>query len=246
MAEKRIDSLVDVVSSLNPKWLIDIEVFKDNFITLDALGEPFNKLIENIRDESSQITAAFAPMLECINPVSKKLSEDLKVFENISDVSSRITAAFTPILESINPFPDFGDYFQRLWDKFHVTEVEATIILRKYKWLIGGSFSVGFVYEVVKVSKENGNQRVAINKLFIDYLTGNNFLNLIDIVDNWKTKPLHKPRMKIFKDCVYALKSAKGKYNPSNLVTPTLVAQIDGILNKFMVLKDIKKSDPNW
>jgi hypothetical protein len=41
--------------------------------------------------------------------------------------------------------------------------------------------------------------------------------------------------MKIFRDCISVIKISKRKYNPSNLVLPTLFSQIDGILKDYMI-----------
>jgi hypothetical protein len=98
---------------------------------------------------------------------------------------------------------------------------------------------------VVKIGGRKGNQRKIINRLYVDYYSSNNFEHLESLVDGWETNEIFKPRMKILRDCVFVMKNAKGKYNPSNIVLPTLIAQIDGILKEFMVqeglLFDVKK-----
>lgn len=151
----------------------------------------------------------------------------------------------SPFLQ-INPFEGLTDYFHEFAERYKITEEEATAILRKYKWIIGPSLSIDFVYSVIEIGKQNGNQHNAINQLFIDYLTGDKCQNLTGIVDNWKTNPLYKPRMKIFRDCVGALQMRNRNFNPANLVIPTLIAQIDAILLDYMRSKGISKSDKEW
>ena len=53
-------------------------------------------------------------------------------------------------------------------------------------------------------------------------------------MDGLETNEIFKPRIKIFRDCVSVMRNAKGKYNPSTIVLPTLIAQIDGIRREFM------------
>ena len=91
-----------------------------------------------------------------------------------------------------------------------------------------------FIFEVVEIGKRKGNQRKAINRLFIDYFSSNNFENLEKLVDGWETNEILKPRIKIFRDCISVMRNAKGKYNPLTIVLPTLIAQIDGIRIEFM------------
>ena len=91
-----------------------------------------------------------------------------------------------------------------------------------------------FIFEVVEIGRRKGNQRKTINRLFIDYFSSNNFENLEKLVDGWETNEIFKSRMKIFRDCISVMRNAKGKYNPSTIVLPTLIAQIDGIRIEFM------------
>ncbi|MBO8183832.1 MAG: hypothetical protein H0Z28_13760 [Archaeoglobus sp.] len=131
-------------------------------------------------------------------------------------------------------FNIYTRFWQNFQQKYKIAKQEAVQILRKYKWFITPSLPLSFVFEVVKIGKRKGNQRKAINGLFIDYFSLNNFGNLEKLVDGWQTNKIFKPRMKIFRDCVSVMRNAKSKYNPSTIVLPTLIAQIDGIQREFM------------
>ena len=101
------------------------------------------------------------------------------------------------------------DTYRKLWQTFQeqykITEQEAIQILRKYKWFITPSLPLTFIFEVVKIGRRKGNQRKAINRLFIDHFSSNNFENLEKLVDGWETNEIFKPRMKIFRDCILSL-----------------------------------------
>ena len=51
--------------------------------------------------------------------------------------------------------------------------------------------------------------------------------------------------MKIFRSCVKTLKRAKPKDNPSNVVIPVLIAQIDGIMNEIIKKYNITYDQQN-
>jgi hypothetical protein len=100
-----------------------------------------------------------------------------------------------------------------------------------------------FVYEAVRIGRKKGNQLKAINALFWQYFSENNFENLGILVEGWSSSPLFtRGRMKIIKDCVSALKNANRRSNPCNVVLPTLIAQIDGALTKFKTQKGFNLS----
>ena len=105
------------------------------------------------------------------------------------------------------------------------------------------------ILRVVKIGGRKGNQRKIINRLYVDYYSSNNFEHLESLVDWWETNEIFKPRMKILRDCVFVMKNAKGKHNPSNIVLPTLIAQIDGIQTEFIVQEEGLSFDEkrrNW
>ena len=130
-------------------------------------------------------------------------------------------------------FDTYTNYYREFQEVYRVSEKEAIRVLRKYKWFISPSLPFDFVFKAVKIGQREGNQRKAMNKLFVDHFSKDNFENLEVFVDKWGGNPLFKPRMKILRDCISTLKNAK-RSNPSNLVLPTLIAQIDGITSEFM------------
>ena len=134
--------------------------------------------------------------------------------------------------------PNILSGFTKFWEDFevsyHVTEEKAVRVLKKYNWFVSPSVPASFVYEAVRIGRKKGNQLRAINALFWEYFSENNFENLSLLTEGWSSSPLFtRRRMKIIKDCVSALKDANRRSNPCNVVLPTLIAQIDGALTKF-------------
>jgi len=150
--------------------------------------------------------------------------------------------------ENRSVFHDIAIYWKEFERQYRITEKEAARILRKYKWLITPSLPASFLFQVVKIGRRRGNQRAAMNRLFVEYFLANDYRNLEALVDSWEKNPLFQPRIKILRDCVSVIKNADGKFNPSYFVLPTLIAQIDGIRIEFMNINGLTfwAKDNKW
>lgn len=127
--------------------------------------------------------------------------------------------------------------------KYHTTIESANKILKKYKWFVSLSLPDTFYGAVLDIEKSGAHKRKRINRLFIDYFLADGFQALEEMVEDWKDNPHFKPRMKIFRNCIKTLKRAKRDENPSILIIPALIAQIDGIINEIVNKYNVKK-DP--
>jgi len=221
-----------------------------------ALGpmiESSIRVLENFNKQYASIIGQTTYIAESIGTISKVAEQfreaQLSIVESLRPAIEQCQLTARIVSEYLAPQINFWqnwveqnreifDTYRRLWQTFQeqykITEQEAIQILRKYKWFITPSLPLSFIFEVVKIGRRKDNQRKAINRLFIDYFSSNNFENLEKLVDGWETNEIFKPRMKIFRDCISVMRNAKGKYNPSTIVLPTLIAQIDGIRIEFM------------
>jgi len=119
--------------------------------------------------------------------------------------------------------------------RYQIAEEQAAPILAKYKWFITPSLPMPLVFEVVKEGQKPGRRDKAINRLFVDYFAADNWQALSDMVASWGDMPLLKKRMRVLRDCVKALQAAdNGEFNAANVVLPTLMAQIDGVLTDYL------------
>jgi len=196
-----------------------------------------SKITEQIRKQHSQILESLKPVVEQYQSIAWILSETLIPQINFWQRWVEQNRAI------FNSYKTFWHAFQ---EKYKIAKEKAIQVLRKYKWFVSPSMPLSFVFEIVKVGRRNGNQRGAINRLFIEYFTSNNFENLEILVNSWKTNSLFKPRMKIFRDCIAVMKNANNKYNPSNIVLPVLIAQIDGIRIEFMDRNGLSFWNKKW
>lgn len=166
----------------------------------------------------------------------------------LNSISKTINQALIPQINYWNNWANTNrTIFQNqinLWKKFQdeykIAEEEAIACLRKYKWFMTPSLPIDFVYKAVRICKRGGNQTKLMNKLFIEYFSDNEFAELENMVESWKDKEIFKPRMKILRDCVLTLKESSSNCNPSNLVIPTIITQIDGIQRDFMNENNLK------
>lgn len=143
----------------------------------------------------------------------------------------------TQFLERLNEWVELwrpvSDYFREISefiDKYPQLEAEALDVLKKYHWIPFSTMPDEFLYELILLSRAPGNRTKPINLMYINYFLSNNAANLVEMVDSWRDNPLFLPRMKILRDCVAVTRMSGARLNAANVVLPTLVAQVDGIL----------------
>jgi hypothetical protein len=124
--------------------------------------------------------------------------------------------------------------------KFRMSDREAVKLLQRYKWFITPNMPIQIVHYIANLSKKKGNHLKAINEMFASYFLKNKCRNLENMVLSWKRNPLFKKRMNIFIDCVNTLKNIQNKnINAANVLLPTIISQIDGILTDYLTSKGI-------
>ena len=227
----------------------------------ERIFESFGRQYADIIQQALEPTSYIAELMKEVSRIGEKFREShLRFAESLRPaIEYQLTARI--VSEALMPqmnfwqnwveqnkaamFDSYARFWQTFQEQYEVAEEEAIEILRKHKWFMTLSLPLGFVFEAVRIGRRKGNQRKAMNRLFADYFSSHDFENLENLVDGWKTNAIFEPRMKIFKDCVLVMGNAKSRYNPSNVVLPTLIAQIDGIQMEFMEKKglsfDLKK-----
>lgn len=92
----------------------------------------------------------------------------------------------------------------------------------------------------------------ALEQFLVSYYTANNWAAVNALLDKWQAAPSLAPRVAIIEDCLKTVQLAQGKnLNIANVVIPTLIAQIDGmmadlyklILGNAPMLPSNKKAD---
>jgi len=189
-------------------------------------------IANQIGDTQRRIIESMKPVIEQYQSVAKIIAESLRPQ---IDIWQRWAEQNKVIFDS---FSGYWAEFQRRYD---VAEQKAVKVLQKYKWFITPSFPIPFIFEVMKLDKEKGRHDKAVNSLFIEYFEANSWQNLEIMANGWKKNPLFKKRYKILMDCVTSIKVAsKRGINEANVVLPTLITQIDGVLTDYLNSKGLQ------
>lgn len=157
--------------------------------------------------------------------------------QTINEIGERVRSVVLGWQEWLNNHKGIFEAFADFAKQYSESKREALLILKRYKWFLTPSLPITFIFAVIKIGRQPGNQRHAINRLFIYHFTSNNCENLVQMVAGWTPNSLFKGRMKIIRDCVSFLKNPVPGTNACNLILPVLIAQIDGIQTSFMKKK---------
>jgi len=231
----------------------DIEELKKSVQqTLSAFTKSYASVIQQAVDGTSyrrESLQALASVAKQIGNTQRRLAEFVNPgIEECQSIARIITASLRPQIDfwqqwteqNKNIFDSFSHYWAESQQRYNIAEAKAVKVLRKYKWFITPSFPVPFIFEVVTLDRKKARQDKAVNKLFVEYFESNNWRNLEIMVSNWKNTPLLKKRHKILADCTEMAKStSKKRINEANVVLPTLITQIDGVLSDYLNSKNI-------
>lgn len=183
-------------------------------------------------NDNSNLNNIFQQVGRAVVNLQKKMEEALAPFQNT------LNAFATAVSGHLKTIDNIGKIVIKAAQHFKLTEKEVVLILKKYKWFITPSMPIYLIYEIIKIDRQGIQTYKKVNKLFISYFFGNNFKELKDMLLRWKNSVFFKKRMKIIKDCIYFVISNQNRnINVVNVVLPSLIAQIDGIINDYLVYK---------
>lgn len=119
-------------------------------------------------------------------------------------------------------------------ERRQTTIQKINITLKEYNWFYSFSLPDECYGEILTIVQDGNDVEQKIDLVFIRYFSTNDYENLHEMINEWDRNSIFKPRMEIIRDCVQTLRNGKSGYNPSNVVLPVLIAQIDGILMDFI------------
>ena len=185
-----------------------------------------------IGDSQRRIIESMKPVIEQYQSMAKIIAESLRPQIDIWQRWAEQNKAV---------FHKFSGYWVEFQRQYNVAEPKAVKVLQKYKWFITPSFPIPFIFEVMKLDQTKGRHDKAVNSLFIEYYEAEDWRNLEIMVSGWEKNPLLKNRHKILMDCVQVIKMAsKTGINEANVVLPTLITQIDGVLTDYLNSKGLQ------
>ena len=219
--------------------------------TLDLITIP-QRISRHILNSQELIMDSMVEVSKAVNTIQQSISlPQLNEYIRLFDLSAAYSAiSIQKIIEpQINLWTNWINvnknliqatyYLDIFWDevfeKYNISRDNALTCIKKYHWFISPSMYTYIVKDIISACKKpSRNKYHEINKVFVNYFLENDCRNLDQFVRNWETNPIFKGRMKIIRDCVNIIKNCPKGVNFSNLIVPTLIAQIDGIQQEFM------------
>lgn len=222
----------------------DEELARDT--SLSRENEQQSNDVDAVSDDA--MTTTTQPPLTLGSLIRHMLGPEInELIDKFSRTAQRLRRFQAFALDLQSSLARYGDFIKTVTEEIQFTERDAHRTLVKYKWLITPSMPGPFLFRVAEIGRRKGNQRRAMNRLFVEYYTNNEFEKLVTMVESWGSNPLFQSRMKILRDCIAVMKYAKeGRYNAANVIVPTLIAQIDGVLTDFMQTKGLSKRGNHW
>lgn len=185
------------------------EKFDEFSKTISAVAVSFNKSIQEMFMKKF-ISQLIIPQIDFYQ---LWLRSNQKIFDNL-------TKPFQNLQESLK--------------KYETSVQNLNRFLIEYNWFFSFSLPEECYGKFIIIKNEGIDVEQRINQVFVRYISQNNYQTLKEMIDEWDKNTLFKPRMEIIKDCLLTLKNISSGYNPSNVVLPVLIAQIDGILMDFI------------
>ncbi|MCG2790779.1 MAG: hypothetical protein L6305_03400 [Actinomycetia bacterium] len=217
--------------------------------------EYIGRIVESCKPAIEEASQAVSKILETL-PLARISEQIARIGENVSRVlSSGVFETIGKQVITLNEvyqkwidqhkdiFENIGKYWASVWQNYKIAEDEAIPVLKKYKWFITSSMPINIVFNLMQLEKKKGRQDKAVNNLFIDYFSMNNWQSLEEMVNSWESCLIMRKRLKILRDSVQTLKIVRNKnINSSHVILPTLIAQIDGVLSDYLRSKNIQWS----
>ena len=228
------------------------DFYKDFVIAIKTIKKQQLEYIGHIVESYKPAIEKISKILETL-PLARISEQIVRIGENVSRVlSSGVFETIGKQVIALNEvyqkwidqhkdiFENIGKYWASVWQNYKIAEDEAISVLKKYKWFITPSIPINIVFNLMQLEKKKGRQDKAVNNLFIDYFSMNNWQSLEEMVNSWESCLIIRKRLKILRDSVQTLKIVRNKnINPSHLILPTLIAQIDGVLSDYLRSKNI-------
>lgn len=247
--DETIQSSIKVINEFNRKY--QGSIVKQIQESISIINEQYTRsqlqVTESLKPIIHLYQNSMVPVIQQIRNYQKDIAKHLEPCMTQIQFTANYLEKLKPQIElwqnwikqNTNIYKKHIDYWREFAKQYKLTEKQALDILRKYKWPITPSLPFNFIFEIVAASKNSNSAKNAINRLFVEYFTMNNCSNLKDLFSNWKENEIFKPRITILKDCINLFSNDNIKINKSNLIIPTLIAQIDGIQKDFMLQKGV-------
>ena len=182
---------------------------------------------EKVFSASDSIIRLVQPVTQVQDALAEQVREMLRGFD---ETMRRVSANLAAVMISVEQTLSRGAFDNLI--KLYQTRQDAVEAFKEAGWPIAPSMPSQLIERVVVMHKQ-GKTRY-ISRAIIGHYTRNSHQCLIETVESWKSHPLFIPRMHILNDALQA--HCRGQYT---LSVPTLIPQIEGILNDYVLANDL-------
>lgn len=189
----------------------------------------------------AQINSIKVPQLDSLTKSALAMNP---ITKNLDNITSGLTAAVKVNVDAISRVLSSVDWTKQLREhqsqlaeisrKYGIAAKDSAKILRKYKWFISPNTPAHLIWEIKKLDGKPGRQDKAVNAIFVGYFKQNRWEPVESMAASWKSSRYLKSRYKIISDCVTTMRTADPSVNIANVVLPTLIVQIDGIIDDYL------------
>lgn len=133
--------------------------------------------------------------------------------------------------------PELMTLIEESFDELEKAMPNIEILLEKYDWFMTPSFAPNFLYQFIPLteSKEKDESlREKMDNIFISHFSAHNWYCLDDMVEMWQRDDLFQGRIEIIKDCTQVIKVLNNQINVANVVIPTLLTQLEGVIVDYL------------
>lgn len=219
--------------------------------SLERLRLQFEPIISStqkvIEAFSKDYSSIIQPTLYVGSYIQELSQGFMRVAKQFQDVQVGIAKSLKPIIETTNilaeslkPQIDFWQKWakqnKRLFDSVrNLVSAQEREFLFRNGWIFTPYLKGKSVENDLLTTDLFKKTNAEINSIYEDFFSKDNYKELELMIISWNNKRLFKPRMRIFVNCLKILRTfrLRGKnvqrLNPSTIILPVLIAQIDGI-----------------
>jgi len=208
----------------------------------------YNNSIQPVLETIPKINYEYYKVSDTINTlIENNIQTQYYLHKLVNSCVFNITSIINPIINSWYEWSKTSENLTRIltetitkWNyiekESRISKIKAQEYLKRYHWFISPNMDYKIVIDIVNISESDSKDKLKqINHTFINYFLEDNCKQLEDLIEKWRENSLFDGRIKILQDCVNVIKICNGEnINFSNLVVPTLIAQIEGIQTEFM------------
>lgn len=247
------DNYVEIMEGFNNFRLNYINTFVKTVLPdltsrLSQVFTVYNNNIQPVLERIPKINYEYYKVSDTINTlIENNIQTQYYLHKLVNTSIFNITSIINPIINSWYEWSKTSENITRLltetitkWNfiekETQISKIKAQKYLKRYHWFISPNMDYKIVIDIVNISESDSKHKLKlINHTFINYFLEDNCKQLDNLIEKWGNNSLFYGRIKILQDCINVIKKCADKnINFSNVVVPTLIAQIDGIQTEFM------------